>query len=73
MPWIGDVEDARSIGGHITSASITRRSMLDFENLDCKIARGLRKFKSPQQKAKLNQRRHHLQADCLDDLRLLQN
>ena len=39
MLWIGAVEDAKSIDDPITSASITGKSILDFENLDFKIAR----------------------------------
>ena len=34
MLWIGEVEDAKSIDDLITAASITRRPILDFENLD---------------------------------------
>ena len=67
MPWIGDVEDAKSIDDLITPASVTGKSIPDFENLDLKIASGLGKIRDnlPQQKAKLNQRRGHFRADRL--------
>ena len=60
--WIGEVEDDKSIDDLITSASIIGDLILDFENLDFKIASGLR---SQQPKAKLNQGRAHSQADRL--------
>ena len=44
MPRIGEVEYANSIGDLITSASSTGRPIPDFENLDFKIATGLRKI-----------------------------
>ena len=44
MLWIGEVEDEKSIDELISSASITGRSIPDFENLDFKIASGLRKI-----------------------------
>ena len=43
MLWIGESDDAERIDDLITSASITGRPILDIENLDFKIARGLRK------------------------------
>ena len=67
MLWIGEVEDAKSIDGFITSASRTGIPIPDFENLDFKIASGRMgiqtgnffKHKSPQLKEKLSQRRDH--------------
>ena len=44
MLWIGEVEDAKSMDELITSATITGRPTPDFENLDFKIASGLRKI-----------------------------
>ena len=51
---------------------VTGRPRLDFENLDFKIAGRLRNTltgnclkMAPQQKAKLNQRRDHVQAESL--------
>ena len=44
MLWVGEVEDAKNIDDLITSASVTRKPILDFENLDFKIASGLRKI-----------------------------
>ena len=44
MLWIGEVENAKSINDLSTSASFTGKSIPDFENLDFKIARGLRKI-----------------------------
>ena len=44
--WIGEVEDGKSIGELITSAFITGRPILDTENLDFKIASGLRKIRT---------------------------
>ena len=44
MLRIGEVEDAKSIDDLITSASFTGESILDFANLDFKIASGLRKI-----------------------------
>ena len=44
MLWIGEVEDAESVDDLISSASFTGKSILDFENLDFKIASGLRKI-----------------------------
>ena len=41
---IGDVEDAQSIDDFITPASTTGRPIPDFENLDFKIASGIRKI-----------------------------
>ena len=46
MLWIGEVEDEKSIDELISSASITGRSIPDFENLDFKIAGGLRKIQT---------------------------
>ena len=46
MPWIGEVEDAKSIYGLTTSASIAGKPTLDFENLDFKIASGLKKLQT---------------------------
>ena len=43
MLWIGEVEDATSIDDIFASAAPTGRPFLDFENLDFKTARGLRK------------------------------
>ena len=43
MLWIGEVEFAESIDELITSASLKRSPILDFENLDFKIASGLKK------------------------------
>ena len=40
----GEVQDAKSIDELITSASTTGRRTPDFENLDFKIATGLRKI-----------------------------
>ena len=42
MPLIGEVEDAESIDEFITLASSIGDPILDFENLDFKIASGLR-------------------------------
>ena len=42
--WTCVDEDAKSIDDLITSASIPGRPILDFENLDFKIASGLRKI-----------------------------
>ena len=42
--WIGEVEDAQSIDDLITSASISGEPILDFENLDFKSTRGVRKI-----------------------------
>ena len=44
MPRIGKVKDVKSIDDLIISASKTGKSALDFENLDFKIASGLRKI-----------------------------
>ena len=44
MLWIGQVEDAESIDGLIASASETGRPIRNFENLDFKIASGLREI-----------------------------
>ena len=44
MLWTGEVEDAKSIDDHITSASVSGKPIPDFENLDFKIATGLRKI-----------------------------
>ena len=44
MLRIGEVEDATSIADLISSASTTGKSILDFENLDFKIASGLCKI-----------------------------
>ena len=44
MLWIGEVEDAKSIDDIIVSASLSGRPILDFENLDFKIASGLVKI-----------------------------
>ena len=41
MQRIGEVEDVESIDDLITSASVTSRPILDFENLDFKLACGL--------------------------------
>ena len=46
MLWTGEVEDAKSIDELITSTSITRKPMPDFENLDFKIASGLKKIRT---------------------------
>ena len=43
MLWIGESYDGKRIGDLITSSSFTGRPILDIENLDFKIARGLRK------------------------------
>ena len=40
----GEVEDAECIGDHIASASFTGGPIVDFENLDFKIASGLMKI-----------------------------
>ena len=45
-PWIGEVEDAESIDNLISLASITGKSVPDFENLEFKIAGGLRKIRT---------------------------
>ena len=42
MLWIGEVEDALSINELITLASIAEDPIVNFENLDFKIASGLR-------------------------------
>ena len=42
--WIGDVEDATSIDDLITSACMKGKSIPDYENLDFKIACGLKKI-----------------------------
>ena len=39
MQWIGGVEDAISIDDLITSASLKGDQILDFQNLDFKIAK----------------------------------
>ena len=44
MQRIGEVEDVQSIDDLITSASVTSRPILDFENLHFKIACGLGKI-----------------------------
>ena len=44
MQWIGEVEEVKSIDDLISSASQTGKSILDFENLNFKIASGLRKI-----------------------------
>ena len=41
---IGEAEDAKSIDHLITSAAVTERPTLGFEDLDSKIASGLRKI-----------------------------
>ena len=67
MLSIGEVEETTRIDDLITSTSITRTPILDFENLDFKIASGLRKNphknlqkRSAQQKANLNQQERSL-------------
>ena len=44
MLWIGEVEEAKSVDGLITSASITGDPIPDIEILGFKIASGLRKI-----------------------------
>ena len=44
MLWIGRVEDAKSFDELFTSASLAGDPIPDFENLDFKIASGLRKI-----------------------------
>ena len=39
MPWIGEVEDAKSIDDLITSASIPGKPIPDFETVDFMIAK----------------------------------
>ena len=81
MLWIGEVEDAGSIHGLITCASLTRKPIPDFENLDFKIASGLTKtFTGTSKKQVHSQRKNSIreaitcgQTNCLDDLRALQN
>ena len=62
MLWIGQVVGSKSIDDLITQHLYPGYPILDFENLDFKIASGLRKIlqetsrdKSPRQKAKLTQ------------------
>ena len=61
MLWIGEVGDAESNDDLITSSSITGTPIPDFENLDFKIASGLRKnqtgnFPTAEVKAQSEQR-----------------
>ena len=44
MRWISEVEDAKCIDDFLTSASLTGKTVLDFESLEFKIASGLRKI-----------------------------
>ena len=46
IQWIVQVEDAKSIDYLITSRSMTGKPILVFENLDVKIASGLRKIQT---------------------------
>ena len=43
MPWINEMEDAKRIGDLKISESNTGQSSVDFEHLDAKIARRLKK------------------------------
>ena len=79
MLLIGEVEDAKSIGDLITSATTTGEPISDFENLDFKIAGGLRKFPTENFKKQVTTAEGKAQSEqsslternCLDDLRLL--
>ena len=82
MLWIGEVEDAKSIDELITSASITGRPTLDFENLDFKIATGLMKnfnrrlretSHRSRRRSSIRDKISYRQRDCFDDPRLLQH
>ena len=82
MLWIGEVEGAKSIDDLITSASIPGEPIPDFEDLDFKIASGLKKNpnrelqtskSSQQKKSSIREASTHGQTDCLDHLRHLQN
>ena len=46
MLWIGELEDAKSIDGLITSISVPWKTNSDFENLDLKIANGRREIQT---------------------------
>ena len=49
--WAGEVKEAESVDEFITSASATRDSVQDFENLDFKKASGVRKLVTGRGKA----------------------
>ena len=42
VQWIDDVEDAKGVDDLFISASPSRKPMMEFENLDFKVASGLR-------------------------------
>ena len=72
MLWMGEVEDAKSIDDIITSALLTethfRTSRISIWRLQANSGKSKHETsrnKSPQLKAKLNQRSDHLQADRL--------
>ena len=82
MLRIGLVEDAESIDDLITSASVTGKPVLVFENLDFKLASGLGKILTRNFPKQVNHSRRQCsmreeitfrQTDCLDDLRPLQS
>ena len=79
LRWIGEVEDAKRTDDLITPASIAGRSIPDFENLEIKIASGLRKIQTGHFKKQVTTARTIReeiscgQRDYLDYLRLLQN
>ena len=82
MQWIGEVEYAESIDELVTSASITGDPILDFENLDFKIASGLRKSLTGNVKKQVTTAEGKAQSEkgsltgtqiVVDDIRVLQN